>query len=204
MELPKDNSIRNQHRKNDEYEAEYQAGANVEPTAPEELSIQLFDLRVQSRCSVKPHRFFPFAPSLASTARRRFPPFPREAEAAFGREVNWAASEIYSGYVLDFPREKNFLKPVIRTKSIPQAAAASGAFFSPVSTECTGLDESVGHFLVFIASDVRRPRNYAGPNRLTQKAKTGIQPTYLRQVVEFWIEWAAKARGSAAPASSLR
>jgi hypothetical protein len=47
------------------------------------------------------------------------------------------------------------------------------------------LDVSVGDLLVFLASDVRRTRNEAGPERLTQNVKTGICFKYLGQAVEF-------------------
>jgi hypothetical protein len=47
------------------------------------------------------------------------------------------------------------------------------------------LDISVSHTRVFIASDVRRTRNRARLERLTQKGKTGIWFNYLRQVLEF-------------------
>src|SRR6266852_1057431 len=47
------------------------------------------------------------------------------------------------------------------------------------------LDISIGHVLVFLASDVRRTQNYTGPEGLAQKFETGIRFKYLRQVVEF-------------------
>jgi hypothetical protein len=47
------------------------------------------------------------------------------------------------------------------------------------------LDVGVGDLLVFLASDVRRTRNEACPEGLTQNAKPGICFKYLRQAVEF-------------------
>jgi len=47
------------------------------------------------------------------------------------------------------------------------------------------LDVSVGHLLVFFASDVGRTQDDARTERLTQKAKTGILVQVLQEVVQF-------------------
>src|ERR1700722_7849327 len=89
-------------------------------------------------CSVKPHRLFLSSYRWARIHATSFilglTLCTRKAEA--GPRGYWIGTEFYSGCI-DFSRGGPFLKPVMRTNSFSRAAAASGALFSPVGTECT-------------------------------------------------------------------
>ncbi len=90
-----------------------------------------FDSTVQCCCGVEPHGC-----SYRAIAGLEITPRLANWRAKLKSVWKWTGSEFYSGCA-DFTSGGPFLKPVVRTNSFSRAAAASGAFFSPVSTECT-------------------------------------------------------------------
>src|SRR6266849_62507 len=80
-------------------------------------------------------------------------------------------------------------------RSLPKAGYANqfvlqrcGRFRCPLLARQHGvhcLDVSLAYVWIFLAGDIRRTRDYAGPECLTQQGETRIWFKYLRHVVEF-------------------